>query len=168
MVEQIRPCLTRAEGEKMKRQIAKGLTMLMLVVGLAFASAAVANGQGNHLTAQIPFDFIVADKTLTSGQYQVRRQTDSGVIVIRDADGKNSLMRLTNEASGRRDMGAKLVFHRYGSTYFLSQVWINGSGRELARSKQERAAERELKAIAAYHGDTKPVYEVVELIATAR
>jgi hypothetical protein len=154
----------------MKRQIAKGLTMLMLVVGLAFASAAIANGQGNHLTAQIPFDFIVAEKTLSSGQYQVRSETGSGVIVIRDAGGKNSLMRLTNQASSRpgRDMGAKLVFHRYGNSYFLSQVWMNGSGRELARSKQERAAERELKAIAAYHGDTKPVYEVVELIATPR
>ena len=155
----------------MKRQIAKGLTMLMLVVGLAFASAAVANGQSvKQLTAEIPFDFIVADKTLRSGRYEVGRATSGGeVIAIRDADGKNSMMRLTSEAgSNPRDSRARLVFHRYGSSYFLSQVWVNGTGRQLAKTKQERAAERELKVIAAYRGETRPVYEVVEVMASPR
>ena len=153
----------------MKRQIAKGLTMLMLVVGLAFASAAVANGQsGRQLSANIPFDFIVADKTLHSGQYQVRKEnSDGNVLAISSADSKNSMVRLTSDAGSARDVRTRLVFHRYGSSYFLSQVWFDGNGRQLSRTKQERAAERELKAIAAYHGDTKPVYEVVELIATA-
>jgi hypothetical protein len=153
----------------MKRQIAKGLTMLMLVVGLAFAAASVANGQGRQLSAEIPFDFIVADKTMQSGQYQVSKQTTSGeVLAIRTADGKNAVNRLTSNAGEARDMRTRLVFHRYGSTYFLSQVWINGEGRQLPKTKQERAAERELKVIADYRGETKPVYEVVELIAKAR
>jgi hypothetical protein len=158
----------------MKRQIAKGLTMLMLVVGLAFASAAVANGQsGKQVTAQVPFDFIVAEKTLRSGQYQVSIASSAGeVLAIRDADGKGQAMRLTSEtgAKAAQDMKAKLVFHRYGNTYFLSQVWMAGrsTGRELAKTRQERAIERELKTIAAYHGETKPVYEIVEVIVTAR
>jgi len=154
----------------MKRQIAKGLTMLMLVVGLAFASASVANGQtGRQVKADIPFDFIVGDKTLHSGQYQVLKQTQAGeALAVRSADGKDSMIRLTSSAGDAGDMRTKLVFHRYGSTYFLSQVWINGEGRQFPKTKQERAAERELKAIAAYRGETKPVYEVVELIAKAR
>jgi len=154
----------------MKRQIAKGLTMLMLVVGLAFASAAVANGQsGRQMTARIPFEFVVADKTLPSGQYQVGNTGIGGdALAVRDVDGKNNVMHLTNNAGIGNDMRSKLVFHRYGSTYFLSQVWIAGNGRELTKSKQERAAERELKSIAAYRGETGPVYEVVELIATGR
>jgi hypothetical protein len=154
----------------MKRQIAKGLTMLMLVVGLAFASAAVANGQGGRqVTADIPFDFIVAEKTLQSGKYRVSKESTAGeVLAIRSADGKNQMYRLTSTADGRRDMGARLVFHRYGSSYFLSQVWIDGNGRQFSKTKQERAAERELKAIAAYRGETKPVYEVVEVVASPR
>jgi hypothetical protein len=34
----------------------------------------------------------------------------------------------------------KLVFHRYESTFFLSQVWITGNdrGREVGRSPAER------------------------------
>jgi hypothetical protein len=65
---------------------------------------------------------------------------------------------------------ARLVFHRYGNTYFLSQVWMAGSsvGRELRKMRQERAIERELIAIAPKSDLNKPVYEVVEIVATVR
>ena len=158
----------------MKRQIAKGLTMLMLVVGLALASASVANGQsGKQVTAQVPFDFIVAEKTLRSGQYQISDANSAGdALAIRSVAGNESVMRLTSEVGSKaaRDLEAKLVFHRYGNTYFLAQVWMAGSktGRELPSTRQERAIARELKAIAAYRGETKPVYEIVEVIAAAR
>jgi hypothetical protein len=94
------------------------------------------------------------------------------VLVIRNTDGKSGTMRLTSPviANSRQDNKARLVFHRYGSTYFLSQVWLDGrsTGREFAKSKQERAAETELKKIAKYHGDLKPVYDVVEVLVAAR
>lgn len=156
----------------MKRQIAKGLTMLMLVVGLALASASVANGQsGKQVTVHVPFDFIVADKSLRSGQYQVNEANRAGdALAIRSIDGKESVMRLTSEIGSKaaRDLDAKLVFHRYGNTYFLAQVWMAGSstGRELPGTRQERAIARELKAIAAYRGETKPVYEIVVIAST--
>ena len=158
----------------MKRDVAKVLTMLMFVIGLALASAAVASGQsGQQVTAQIPFEFNVADQTLSSGQYQVNRATSAGdVLEIRSTAGKGRTMRLTSPviANSRQDNKARLVFHRYGSTYFLSQVWLAGrsTGREFAKSKQERAAETELKKIAKYHGDLKPVYDVVEVMVAAR
>ena len=56
----------------MKRRIAKGLAMLMVTLALAAASAVVANGQSSQkLAAQVPFDFVVADKTLRAGDYRV-------------------------------------------------------------------------------------------------
>jgi hypothetical protein len=159
-----------AEGEEMKRQIAKGLAMLMVTLAFAAASAAVANGQGKaRIAAQVPFEFVVADRALRAGEYQVAPIGQQGDTVEVMGGGETAL-RNTSPRERRGTLDAKLVFHKYGSTYFLSQVWMAGeaTGRELAKSKQERGMKRELKKIASYHGDTGPLFEVVEVIATAR
>jgi len=151
----------------MKRQIAKGLAMLMLTLALAAASAAVANGQTKaHLVADVPFEFMVADKTLRAGEYRVSAIDQSGdAIAITNGRGENAIRLSMPKGRNDREKAAKLVFHRYGSTYFLSQVWMAGeaTGRELPRSKQERAIERELKV--ASNGRT---FDTVEVIALAR
>ena len=56
------------------------------------------------------------------------------------------------ESGGHPDNSSKLVFHRYESTYFLSQVWItdNDRGREVSRSD----AEREMAAKTMQKGNT--------------
>jgi len=152
----------------MKRQIAKGLAMLMVTLALAAASAAVADGQSRgRLTAHVPFDFVVGDQTLRSGEYRVGAIDSSGdSIALRNSAG-DSVVRLS-AARERKDRvkTAKLVFHRYGSTYFLSQIWMAGeaTGRELNKSNGERAIQRELKNIAS----NRVVYEVVEVVAIAR
>lgn len=151
----------------MKRQIAKGLAMLMFTLALAAASAAVANGQSKaSLVAHVPFEFVVADKILGAGEYRVAAIDRLGeTIAITNSQG-DSAIRLTSSSQRKdREKAAKLVFHRYGSTYFLSQVWMAGeaTGRELPKGKQERAVERELKL--ASNGRT---YERVEVIAMAR
>lgn len=159
----------------MARQILKGLTMLMLVAGLAFASAMVVNGQsGKTLIAQVPFDFIAGNKTLASGQYDVRAINSGGdALSIRSADAKDQVLCLTDGTSRTKNENkaeARLVFHRYGNQYFLAQVWMAGSsvGREMRKTRQERAIERELIAVAPKSDLNKPVYEVVEIAATVR
>ena len=152
----------------MARQILRRLTMLMAIVGIALAAAAVANGQaGTQIRASVPFDFIVTEKTLRAGDYDVGVGS-SGAVAIQNASG-DKVFRLSH-ARNRVDDGdmiAKLVFHRYGNTYFLSQVWLAGesTGQELPKSRQERAIARELQKIAAHRGESKPVYEVVEIAA---
>jgi hypothetical protein len=166
IVDQDRP-LSGAEGEEMKRQIAKGLAMLMVTLGLAAASAVVASGQSQKLAAQVPFDFVVADKTLSAGEYRVGAIDQSrDAISIMNTAGDGAIRLSSPTKRGDHMKTAKLVFHRYGSTYFLSQVWMAGeqTGRELSLGKQERAIQRERKAVAS----NRPVYEVVEVIASAR
>jgi len=56
----------------MAKQIIKGLSMLMLVVALAFVTSVVsAYGQSSRQVATIPFQFSVGDKDLPAGQYDV-------------------------------------------------------------------------------------------------
>lgn len=152
----------------MKKQIAKGLAMLMVTLALAAASAAVANGQSSaRLTAHVPFDFVVADQTLRSGEYRVGAIDQAGEsIAIRNSAGDSVIRLSAARERSDRVKTAKLVFHRYGSTYFLSQVWMagEGTGRELTKSKSERAIQRELKNTAS----NRVIYEVVEVVAIAR
>jgi hypothetical protein len=156
----------------MARQIMKALAMLVLIGGLTAASAVVASGQsGRTVKADVPFDFIVAEKTLRAGNYDIVIPNEGGdALAIRSRNGADQVMRLSHAAQRANDgkLTAKLVFHRYGSTYFLAQAWTagNSTGCELPKSRQERSIENELKRIAAYHGHTKPLYEMVEVVVT--
>ena len=154
----------------MTRQLLKGLTMLMAIVGLALATAVVTNGQTNkRVIADVPFDFMAGGKECRSGKYDVRIVNSDDLISIQNADGSGQVLGLTHTSNNAKDqaLSAKLVFHRYGDTYFLSQVWMAGEkrGRELSKSRRERAIESELGKIAAARGDKSPLYEVVEVIA---
>ena len=150
----------------MSKQIVKSLTMLTLVVGLAMATVVVpANGQvSTFVTADIPFDFIVANKTLRAGKYTVTEASTNG-LRIRGRDAESSAMRLTNaitEKSKKRN--ARMVFHRYGQQYFLAEVWSGESyGHQLLKSSKERHLREELASKASTNG-----YEIVEVIAQVR
>ena len=88
-------------------------------------------------------------------------------MMIRAENAKSSALRLTNAIEDKRNAGqVKLVFHRYGERYFLTEVWTGESGRELLKSKQERAIERELASVPSKGGSAQARYERVEILAT--
>lgn len=155
----------------MARQLLKGLTMLMMIVGLALATASIANGQANNrVIANVPFDFIAVNQECRAGKYDVTVNKGIDLLSIRTAKGDSQVMGLSHAsdtAKSDQELTAKLVFHRYGNTYFLSQVWMAGerTGQELSKSRRERAIERELGKIAAARGEKGPLYEVVEIVA---
>ena len=160
-----------AEGVDMKKQALKVVTLLTLVVTLALASAAisVSAAPGDRVMAKVPFEFIVGDKTLPAGEYTIARAFESSdsAIAIRSKDGKANVFRLTNPLEANRSSSkAKLVFHRYGNRYFLSEVWTGMSGRRLNKSHNERAIERELAAKAPKREVAQNAPEVITLIAT--
>ena len=152
----------------MSKQIVKSLMMMTLAVGLALASTvASANGPSLLVTADIPFDFIIADQTFSSGKYTVRKVSDDGKgLRISSVDGKSSVMRLSNLAVEKsKKPNARLVFHRYGQQYFLAEVWSGDTyGRQLIECKKERRLRQEQALIAS----GKSSYEVVEVVAMVR
>ena len=157
----------------MKKQTLKAVTMLISIVAFAFATALVSNAQSHsqRLKANVPFDFVVGDRTLAAGKYtvgQITTGSDAGLLV-HSRENSQSAIRLSNAVStGSLKKQASLTFRRYGSTYYLAQVWMPGSkeGRELNKSKAERAAERELARNASESNlaqNAKP--EIVTIIA---
>ncbi|HWS98734.1 MAG TPA: hypothetical protein VN256_00585 [Pyrinomonadaceae bacterium] len=140
----------------MKKQILKGVTMLASIVALAFATALVTSAQSRtrQVRADIPFDFVVGDKALPAGNYTVATASSNSpdAVSVRSSDGRRKAIRLTNAViDNAKTRRARLIFHRYGHTYYLAQVWAPGSseGREMLKSKAERAAEVELAQNAA-------------------
>ena len=155
----------------MSNQIVKTLTMLTLVVGLAMAAVVVpANGQvSTFVTADIPFDFIVADKRLPAGKYTVTEASSNG-LNIRGRDADSSAIRLTNAiAEKSKKRNARMVFHRYGQQYFLAEVWSGESyGHQLLKCSKERHLRQELASNASKSDSAKGSYEIVEVVAQVR
>jgi hypothetical protein len=154
----------------MARQLVKGLTMLALLLTLALATTvATANGQNQHtVRASVPFEFIVGDKALPAGEYSVSAiGIGQDAVGIQGTKANDSAVRLVNTTTRSAEKSSTLVFHRYGNTFFLSEVWIagQGQGRQLLKSCQERALERELSRIA---GNRTSKYEEVLILASAR
>lgn len=158
----------------MKKELLKGLTMLMLVVVLALATAvASANAQSaNKVVADIPFEFSVGYKTMAAGEYAVRTILSADdALMIQSADAKVSALRQTEAtAQMKNNNHARLIFHRYGEHYFLAEVWngTNSTGRQLFKSQEERALEGELANLSSPGQIAGNTFEIVEVAATYR
>jgi hypothetical protein len=106
---------------------------------LAVASATMGQTKPGDMVVDVPFVFNVAGQALPAGHYIVAAINDDIRIFNSQTSG---LYVPTHAATRTAGDGSKLVFHRYGDTYFLSTVWVSGntSGRELFRSRAEREA----------------------------
>ena len=112
---------------------------------LLVAAAAPLAAQGPKLTANVPFEFTIAGKTMPAGEYEVWRSPSTAMVALRGIDQRTSALSLVSgEPIESRDPASdtKLVFHRYGDRYFLRQV-VNGYG-AVAFVLPESRAEREM------------------------
>jgi hypothetical protein len=128
----------------MKKLAFNAFVLLSLCLPL---SAVSAYAQGNTLIsrAEIPFDFSVRDRTLPAGTYSVTRIFPD-VLLIRSEDCQEAIVTLTMPVQAKEiPETGELVFHRYGETYFLFQIWVPGisDGRQLLKSRTERSIERD-------------------------
>jgi hypothetical protein len=137
----------------MKRQTYTLIAMVVLVGSMAVAAQAQNNGR-IRLTADIPFDFNVGDKTMPAGHYtvsQINPASDRVALQLRKEDGSASVMLQMNAVIGRAQESTKLIFNRYGNRYFFAEAWIDGenAGLQAPRSRAERVVRRELAGIKA-------------------
>jgi hypothetical protein len=127
----------------MKTQLYGVCAAFLLIVGVGAATAAAQSSI--NLVANIPFDFIIGGQTLPAGEYEIRPTywSDSSVLMFRtNGAAAHALTRIEEPKAGK---GAnKLVFHRCGDKYFLSQVW--GPDGKVARTLTKSKLEREMTA----------------------
>ncbi len=126
----------------MKKQASAAFAIATLLITLSVGSS-FAYGFEFGVRANIPFDFVIGTKTLPQGTYTVKLlETSQNVLVVRGQDNNEAAVAIsiTVSTEDTEDNSPKLIFHRYGDQYFLSQVWRGAGlvGKELLKSQQER------------------------------
>jgi hypothetical protein len=99
----------------------KRITAIALLAIANLAMAGNSFAQSNGLRANVPFDFTVANKLLPAGTYTIHRES-SGLIQIRNHDKPIAVLTIGNQDGNTSPNGGKLVFHKYGDQYFLSEI----------------------------------------------
>ena len=117
---------------------------LTLIVTSGMALAQRLGGPG--MVAQVPFEFVVANKIVPAGEWSVSSENmSSTILTIRNSEAKvgllsQSMMDDTKHAAA----SYALVFKRYGDQYFLSAIRLEGS--KITYRLPESRAEAEMRA----------------------
>ena len=121
----------------MKRNLITGilttLTLLLLIsVPSTYAQVTIE--------VTVPFNFMVGKAEMPAGTYTINRLNSSAIEIKGSTTKKSAVSIVWSEGPSDSDSAAKLVFNRYGDSYFLSQV-SRGSGAnvmQLPTSKLEQ------------------------------
>ncbi len=127
-------------------KFAKCLKMAVLTVVMLGAGAFTTNVRAQTARVfeiQVPFDFVVKDRTYNAGRYRVGRLNEANpdTLVLKNADDKKSLILQTQRLnSGAPTEISKLTFRRYGEMYFLDSIRASGeiSESRLPSGRSER------------------------------
>jgi hypothetical protein len=127
----------------------KNQMFALIGLGLLLATAS-AYAQTGVVKANVPFNFIVNKTELPAGQYRIQPMgINAGAMAIESPDGKVVKAFLPTACSSpRAQEKSKLVFHRYGTQYFLAEIWRAGDdrGQELPASGLENEVARDYPA----------------------
>jgi hypothetical protein len=110
------------------------ITLALVVMALSPAYA-----QKSTSTVNIPFTFTVDDARMPPGEYIIS-STSERVVTLQLVGSHEAKTTMTNNGSSTKSDGrAKLVFHRYGNSYFLAAAWLPNSdhAREFYASPNE-------------------------------
>jgi hypothetical protein len=126
----------------MKSKIYGALAMLAaaLIVSVPFIQAQ------SLVQADVPFAFSLQGKAMPAGNYEIIALSDQA-IEVRNLDTQRAqllLKPMTVQSS--KDENPKLVFHKYGDQYFLSQIWNGGSHYGIAFAESNREKEVNMAA----------------------
>jgi len=116
----------------------KAIALLVMTIALGVG---VASAQSTApMNFRTPFAFTVGDQLLPAGAYTVQVVSVTGTLLFSKPDGTasgfiSSLPLQKTEFENR----SKLVFHRYGSSYYLSEIWTTGyrTGRTIMQHPSE-------------------------------
>jgi hypothetical protein len=125
-------------------------TVAMLSLFLMLTVGSVSAQSFGQIRVNIPFDFAAGKTHLKAGEYIVRSSSES-ILVFRTIHNVRNTFVFTPNKLRRpaTNLSGTLVFHRYGSEYFLAEAWTSGdtNGRSVNKTGAERQLARQLARV---------------------
>ncbi|HMK21073.1 MAG TPA: hypothetical protein VK466_01995 [Terriglobales bacterium] len=115
--------------------------LLLALAAIAITTTSYAQSGNLKLRFRVPFPFTVENATFGEGEYEVT-QPDRLILMLRNVQDQSSAFQHVQPPQSRKEADGrmKVVFHRYGSQYFLAAV-SDGSYQatyDLRLSKEEK------------------------------
>ena len=122
-----------------KGKLFETVTVLAIAVMALSAFVPVASAQSGTTKFNIPFDFYAGGVLMPAGEYTISNNSISKAMQIYDRAGHVTTV-LHTVGTSRAIANNRMVFNRYGSMTFLSEVqWaLSDTGFRLRESKLER------------------------------
>lgn len=136
----------------------KALRIIMAVAGLLLAGSLFAQ---QSVQAKVPFGFYVGNsKLMPPGTYRIS-PCSANAVEVRHCEQGVTVLHLSQRTDKDLKERGKLVFHKYGDTYFLSEVQAPNltSGLVLPVSKSEKKAKADMATVTTYETITLPKQE---------
>jgi hypothetical protein len=111
----------------------------LLSIGIALVAVAAVQAQDKTVTANVPFRFYMGSSAMPQGAYRIAQLSQGSVVSLRSKAATESAT--AHAIFGKKAVEpARLVFHRYGESYFLAEVWTGAgsTGEALAASPHEK------------------------------
>ena len=117
---------------------------LLCTMGVMLCTVATANAA--DLKVAVPFEFVVNGRTIPAGTYLIREplpNDDRNLAFVGQGTGAVAMAsELDTEHTG-----SKVVFHRVGDQYFLSEVVVQDGTRHFAVSRKEAQLARSMQQL---------------------
>ncbi len=136
----------------MTRKALSVAAFVILCMAAATSVAQVRPKPKSSFAADVPFAFVVGNRTLPAGRYEFQfvlglpsAEDDINILAVRSLDGQRQYHSVvTGIVRGGSDLRtAKLTFNSQGDRRFLSQVWWEKTGLQLHVSPPGLAQNRE-------------------------
>jgi len=115
------------------RSISKFATTLFAAILCVFPIPTPAHAQTGltyglpSARVTVPFAFECGSRHLEAGTYEIKPVTNHIISLHKAYSGDSGTMLMVmQDDSSRIPTKSKVVFHQYGGTYFLSEVWQGG------------------------------------------
>lgn len=118
----------------------KRITSIALFALISFVTIGSISAQERAVKANVPFDFTVGNKLVPAGTYTISSDSPNTILI---QNGERHVAIFSSAyADDKPSNTGKLVFHKYGDQYFLSEVLCSSvdMNLEIPTSKAEKRA----------------------------